>query len=225
MDNQIQIVNPQSEEVFSMAEAALQLGITSDAFREYIKKHKETLEPYISKRIHLCKISGLERRMTVITKECFVGIAKFKNLPSSNQFEKRHGAPFLSQQAKIQSQENTIQQMASLMQTTMEELRSFREERKIVLAENIKEATLNIVDDLTQSKITREQKKILDDMAKVVTFTKLGIKPGDKYDQFIFSRNISDLRKYMNAYIGRKKIDNYTHLDYIKAWKYLKKLT
>lgn len=89
MANELQMVNPPQEEqeYLSMAEAGKDMLITDDSFRHLVKRHAQYLTQYISKRDHHCTVSGLTRRMTVITRQGFVVLNTIKD-SARNQEDK-----------------------------------------------------------------------------------------------------------------------------------------
>ncbi len=235
---ELQTSNSQtSEELLSMAEAANQLGITPSALRRWLKKNPDIKEKYTSKQNHLCRVSGLFRRMNVIHKDFLLIIGNVKNFPTSNQHLKRDAQHAFSKTkekiakiaiSKVSVSQQVMIDMANLMKDLTQELHALRQERiqlptsqennpYRLISKKENPGRVNLIYGV------KKEKDELTSMCEAIVFRRLGVEYGDSYDNNEFKREIINLRRDMNFQLGRQKVGDYTQKDFEEAKKWLKR--
>lgn len=160
MDNSIQAQGKDplrsNSAYLSIAEAAYIKGQCEDAIRRLIKRHHELTINDVCKREHFCTITGLTRKMTTISKECFLRLIGEQNIKSIQpELQNRHDVGILQGKRKMVKQAIDNQFIASndpilanLQQMMLVRQKQLQQQEEI---DSLKSQVLSIVQDREQA--------------------------------------------------------------------------
>lgn len=212
MDNTSLQVNTSEQQGFlSMAEGAQLMLITADTMRGLVKRHEQYLTQYISKQIHSCKVSGLTRRMTVITKQGLVVLATLRNEKDKTVNDSR----FVESKKEVAEkaiEASTPNLSAELLNDPFIQLRlkQLQQDKRMDTFEQKLEEVKVLAVEAPPTDLVTSQREFLNDRLRYYC------------QQTEMSH--SYIWKKLHAYMCKESINDYKFGDFKPAIRYLKEL-